>query len=615
MFRTRVIDNGGTAGTLTSAAADGQSDRAQIEGSGYFTDVTDRVGLDFSRVPEEVGRYFFPQIMGSGCAFLDFDRDGDLDIFLIDGALEGSGISPPTTPRPATSGHAPGNRLYRQEGDGRFLDVTRQSGLGVAGVGMGVAVGDVNNDGFPDLYVTNYGPDRLFLNQRDGTFVDITESAGIDNLLWGASCCFMDYDRDGWLDLFVTNYVDYHSSHRCIEANGKEDYCNPKVFSGTADKLYHNESRQFLPATPNGSAAETGAMGDRSQPPHKVRFRDVSLESRIALSRGPGLGVVTADFNGDRWPDLYVANDGAANFLWLNGQDGTFREQAIMRGAAYDVQGRPQAGMGIALGDVDGDGRPDLLVTHLAGETNALYHGLADGFEERSSSAGLAAPSFPMTGFGAVFADFDHDGDLDLAVVNGRVKRRAESSRNGSQPHKNTSVDELDRSAAEFWQRYAEHNQLFLNDGTGRFLELAATGEPFSMEAAVWRGLACGDVDNDGDIDLLATSTGGRARLFRNDSIQTGHWLQMRVTEPRFGGRDAYGAVVTVRGGGNSWVRFVNPAFSYLSSSDPRVHFGLGAIDRFESIEVIWPDGSPETFPGGPADRMIELRRGAGQPP
>lgn len=556
-----------------------------VRAQGLFTDVTDRSGLDFVHEPGETGRYYFPQIMGSGCALLDFDRDGDLDLFLVNGGGEQSAASTETDGRSAI------NRLYRQEADGQFVDVTAHSGLGVGGAGMGAAVGDVNNDGYPDLYVTNYGPDRLYLNRRDGTFADVTESAGIDNLRWGASCCFLDYDRDGWLDLFVTNYVDYDPSHRCIEPNGRQDYCNPKVFAGTPDKLYHNETGRL------GPERRTGDDNAR------VRFRDASLESGIARQHGPGLGVVSADFNGDRWPDLFVANDGAANFLWLNQQDGTFREEAVMRGAAYDVQGRPQAGMGIAVGDVDGDGRIDLFVTHLAGEANALFRGLRDGFDENSALAGLAKPSFPLTGFGAVFLDIEHDGDLDLAVVNGRVKRRSEPEARGKQ------------AAADFWKPYAEHSQIFLNNGTGRFQETTSLGEPFSAEAGVFRGLACGDIDNDGDLDLLVTNTGGHARLFRNDAPKAGHWLQVRAIEPKYGGRDAYGALVTVAAGKRQWLRPVNPAFSYLSSNDPRVHFGLGASDHIEHIHVIWPDGSEETFPSGPADRFVELRHGEGRAP
>jgi hypothetical protein len=318
---------------------------------------------------------------------------------------------------------------------------------------------------------------------------------------------------------------------------------------------------------------------------------------------------VSADFDGDRWPDLFVANDAGANCLWINQHDGRFLEQAVLRGAAYDLNGHPQGNMGIAVGDVDGDGRLDILITHFDGEMNALYLNKSDaGFEESAASTGLGTPSLPYTSWGTAFFDVDHDGDLDLAVVNGRVEPIAP----GKDPD---SLRRYKAVSSTSWESYAEPNQFFLNDGTGHFAEVASATEPFCAHPEIGRGLAIGDVDNDGDLDILVTNVAGQARLFVNVARKKGHWLQIRVVEPAFGGRDAYGAVVAVSAGNQRWMRTVNPAFSYLSSNDPRVHFGLGNVDKLDAISVIWADGVEELFPGGGVDRHLVLRRGEGRVP
>ncbi|HEY2249509.1 MAG TPA: CRTAC1 family protein, partial [Planctomycetaceae bacterium] len=597
-----------------------------------YEDATARAGIDFVLDPGPLAMYELPQIMGGGCAFLDFDQDGKLDIFLVNqaGGIGFPGIEEPVSPAarvPANTAptnkiptntaptndvarnKVPTNKLYRQQPDGTFADVTSGSGLDVAGIGMGVAVGDVNNDGFPDICISYFRGTRLFLNRRDGTFADISESAGIDNPLWGTSCVFFDFDRDGWLDLFVANYGDYHVGRLCTDRGGNRIFCQPMIFGGTAHKLFHNQS-----ATPaNGLPAK--AIEEPS-----VRFSDASLSSGIGLPTARGLGVVSADFDGDHWPDLFVANDVGANFLWINQHDGTFLDQAVLRGAAYDLNGRPQGNMGIAIGDVDGDGRFDLLVTHFDTEMNALYlSGSGDAFEESAASKGLGLPSLPYTSWGTAFFDVDHDGDLDLAVVNGSVEppivpgrvdpKGDAAGENGAGPHRQPGV------SATGWERYAQPNQFFLNDGAGNFSEIARATEPFCAHPQIGRGLAIGDVDNDGDLDLLVTNVAGQARLFINVSQKQGHWLQIRVVEPAYGGRDAYGALVTVKAGGRRWSRPVNPASSYLSSNDPRVHFGLGMIDKFDAISVTWADGVEELFPGGDVDRHLVLRRGEGRLP
>ncbi len=550
----------------------------------YFTEATFEMGLDFMHDAGPVGDYFFPQIMGAGCALLDVDQDGDLDLFFVNSAARPANFKP-------QPGRAATHRLYLQDGAGQFRDATAGSGLETSDTGMGVAAGDVNNDGFPDLYVSNYGPDRLFLNRGDATFRDVTLAAGIDNPLWGASCSFLDYDRDGWLDLVVVNYVAYDVDHACITPRGDQDYCHPQNFSGTPAKLYHNE---------------TGAVQVASGRRDRVRFRDVSLPAGIASLRGPGLGVVCADFSGDGWPDIFVANDSAPNFLWVNQRDGTFRDEAVQRGVATDAQGRAQANMGIALGDLNADGRGDLFVTHLSGEANALYlsHGRGS-FEEAAALKGLADAGFPYTGFGTALIDLDHDGDLDLAVVNGRVLR--------SRPAMNAGANR--RAPPDFWTPYAEPNQLFLNDGSGRFDEASSPLEPLTNRREIGRGLSAGDIDNDGDVDLLVTYTAGPARLFRNEAPKRGHWLLVRVVDPAHGGRDDCGAVVTLTAGGRTWRRWLNPGGSYLSSGDPRVHFGLGPAAAFDSLTIAWADSRIEEFPGGDVDRLITLTRGRGHAP
>jgi hypothetical protein len=527
----------------------------------WFRDVTVQCGIDFLHDAGPTGRYFLPQVMGSGAALFDFDGDGRLDIYLVqNGGPDSKSV----------------NRLYHQEKDGHFTDVTAGSGLGVAGHGMGVAIGDVNNDGRPDVLLTGYGGLRLFLNNGDGTFTDITRQSGLDSSLWGTSAAFFDYDRDGWLDLVVVNYVDYDSSRECSQGSGRRDFCNPNQFTGTVTHLFHNLG-----------PGQDGA----------VRFRDVTLASGLGRKPGPGLGVVCADFDGDGWPDVLVANDARPNHLWINQKDGTFKEEAVQRGIAADAMGRAQAGMGIAVGDVDGDGLFDIFVTHLTEESQTLWKQAPRGqFRDRTVAARLAGVR--GTGFGTVLADFNHDGALDLAIVNGRVSRG-----------RGQGGDDLD----PFWRPYAERNQLFAGDGTGRFRDLSAA-DPFGRPAAVSRGLACGDLDGDGALDLLVTTVAGPARLYKNVAPKEGHWLIVRAVDPAHR-RDAYGAVVTVSAGGRNWVSAVNPGQSYLCSNDPRVHFGLGAAGHVDSIRVRWPDGdlAEEVFAGGAADRVIVLRRGEGR--
>jgi hypothetical protein len=537
----------------------------------WFEEVTPANGLHFVHQTTPVGKYFMPELMGSGAALFDFDNDGRLDVYLLQNTGPGSTAT---------------NRLFRQRPDGTFEDVSAGSGLDIAGHNMGVAVGDINNDGLPDVLVTQYGGVKLFLNNGNGTFRDVTQDAGLDNPFWGTSAAFFDYDRDDWLDLVIVNYVAFDPTRECSGASGVRDYCGPNSFPGSVTKLYHNLGRTRA----GGSAG--------------VRFEDVTVRSGLGRVSGPGLGVFCADFNGDRWPDILVANDGAPNHLWINQKDGTFTEEALQRGIACNAMGKAEANMGIAVGDVDGDGLFDIVVTHLAKETNTLWKQGPDGlFTDRSNAAGVSRPLWKGTGFGTVLADFDHDGTLDLAIVNGAVQRPG-------RPDNPPGADSL----GPYWAAYAQRNQLFQGDGKGGFRDLSVeTGGPLCGRATVARGLACGDVDGDGALDLLVTAVAEPARLYRNVAPRRGHWLMVRAVDPALGGRDAYGAEVTVRAGDRSWRRWLNPGYSYLCSNDPRAHFGLGSAGHVDLLQVIWPDGSEEVFPGRPADQAVVLRKGEGQ--
>ena len=530
-------------------------------------DVTDKSGMDFVHDSGPLDDYFTPQIHGSGIALFDFDGDGRLDIYL----LNNGGPNSRST-----------NRLFKNMPDGTFKDVSAGSGLDLPGYNMGVAVGDINNDGLPDVVVTQYGGIKLFLNNGNGKFADITQKAGIENQAWGTSAAFFDFDRDGWLDLVVVNYVDYDPSWVCHSANGEREHCGPNTFHGTASRLFRNLGAPL--ARPSLS-------------PLVPRFQDVTVLSGLAKAPGPGLGVYCADFDGDGWPDIFIANDGKPNHLWINQKDGTFVEEAFLRGIAVDSMGQSQAGMGVAVGDVDNDGLFDLYVTHLTTERNTLWlQGPKRGlFHDRTARAGLFTSDWRGTGFGTLMGDFDQDGWLDIAVVNGRVV--------AGSPTPNPALGRL--------QGFSECNQLFRNE-KGKFRDVSRFNQPFCGTPNVSRGLACGDLDGDGALDLVVTNVAGRARIFRNVARPRGHWLLVRAVDPRLN-RDAYGAEVSVKAGDQRQLRIINPAESYLCSSDPRAHFGLGEASRFDAIQVRWPDGRSEVFPGGQADRPLVLRRGEGK--
>lgn len=533
----------------------------------FFVEVTGRLGLADPPDSWPDGHYLTPELTGGGVAVWDYDGDGDLDIYQV--------CHPAPAPFPTAFEKSAPNRLFEQQDDGTFVDVTAIAGLGDSGYGHGVAVGDVDNDGHLDVYITNYGTDAMYLNNGDGTFRNVTHSAGVATEGWSSSAAFLDYDGDGDLDLYVARFARFDPHRQCSNPSGTEpDYCGPQIFEGVTDVLYRNAG--------NGV------------------FTNVSKSAGVnAPSRG--WGVVCADLTGDGLVDIYVANDSEPNILWTNLGDGKFRDEAARRGIAVNGMGRAEAGMGVAAGDIDGDGRLELLVTHLQGETNTLY--LADekqGFRDDSAGSGVGAPSMIRTGWGCGFLDLDHDGDLDLALVNGRVTRGE------------VVPESLD---TPFWSRYAEPNQVFENMDRQklRFEHASQRASGFSQHVENTRGLALGDIDGDGDIDLVTNNLDNTLRVFRNDApTDSEHWV---IVRPMTGKRDAYGAVVTVTTDQSKQTRVAHPTVGYLSSSHPTAHFGLGIAKAIQSIDILWPDQTRERFAADGVDRQIVVQKGSGRSP
>jgi hypothetical protein len=539
----------------------GDKEKGAIKDS-FFTEITDLSHLDFIHDPAVDGSYYMPESIGSGGAFLDYDNDGDLDIYLINGAEHGTKKIYQTPLK---------NRLFRQEADGIFRDVTEESGLGDTGYGMGVAVGDIDNDGDVDVYISNDGPDALYCNNGDGTFTNITNSAGINNPDWGICVNLIDYDLDNYLDIFVANYVDYDTATICTDRLGRRDYCGPQGFPGFSDRLFHN----------NGDGT----------------FEDVSIKSGITSEQAAGLGATNADLNDDFYPDIYVGNDRQPNHLWMNQKDGTFKNQALMFGCAFNEAGVSEASMGMTFGDIDGDNDLDLFMGHFRGEKNTLYRNMGEiGFKDDSAPAGLAAVSLPFIGFGNGFFDYDNDSDLDLAVVNGRVIRGPLLTK---------------KKPIEYWDYYAEPNLLFENNGQGIFRDVSQLASPFTSPVENSRALVFGDVDNDGDIDLMVTNEGGKARLYRNDIINKGNWLLVKAYDPALH-RDAYGSKIMIDVSGKTLLRMVNPCYSFCASNDPRVHVGLALTETVEKIVIQWPGGKEECFENISANQIITLEKGGG---
>jgi len=571
-----------TAGACRPAAEDPKPPDAPLElpAGALFVDGSAASGLDFVHFNGMSGELYFCEMAGAGAALFDYDNDGDLDAYLVQGHMLGPGKSladalfQPRMPLPLV------DQLYRNDlevrPDGsralRFTNVTAQSGLRAGGYGMGVATGDYDNDGWIDLYVTNFGSNQMWRNNGDGSFSDVTAQTGTDDPRWSSSAAFFDYDRDGYLDLYVANYVNFRlSNHKtCRTQSGRPDYCGPQSYEGVTDRLLHNR-------------------GDGS-------FEDVSGAAGMLSEPSSGLGVVTGDFDADGWIDLYVANDERRNFLWMNQGDGTFRNEAMLAGCAVNAAGQAQSSMGVDSGDLDNDGDEDLYMTHIDNDSNTLYLNNGQGlFEDRTASAGLDLPTLPYTGFGTSFVDFDNDGWIDILAVNGAVRILEEQAAAGS------------------LHPLAQPDQLFRNLGRGRLVDVSGrAGAVFQLQE-VSRGAALGDVDNDGDIDALVSNNAGPARLLINQVGQRRAWLGLRLVSAELK-RDLLGAEARLyRSAGPVLQRRARSDGSYLSAKDPRVLFGLGAAAGAQRVVVRWPDGSSEEFGAIGIGRYTTLTQGAGR--
>ena len=531
---------------LAGIGAAGTSARAQPR----FVDITPEAGTDFvhrtGRGDDGRPSYFMPEIMGSGVALFDRDGDGDLDLYLVQG--EGR------------------DAFFENAGPEIRFAATSQAPE-IAAYGMGAAVGDADGDGDLDIFRTGFGADALLLNSGGSAFTPSPENDWDDR--WSASATFCDYDADGRLDLFVTRYMDYDPDFSCFAATGEEDYCNPTDIPGLADLLYRG-------------------LGDG-------RFVEVGREAGIAALPARGLGVVCHDFTGDGRPDFYVANDTEANHLWVNQGDGTFLEEALLLGAALSGFGRPEASMGVDIGDLEGDGDLDIVLTHFADETNTLY--LAEpgiGFVDGSIAFGLGTLGLRTTGFGVALGDFDLDGFLDAAIANGRVARPA------GEP-----------ATEPFFDQYAERALVLRGDGA-RFHDAGPLSPALAAASLVGRGLAAGDLDADGDLDLVFTAVDAPARIFENISDHLGDWLLVDPRTPA--GTSDHGAAVILRTSVGTRTAKANPGVSYLSSGDPRAHFGIPTGAEVLGLTVHWSDGLRENFPPPALNQVAIVVRGNGQP-
>ena len=519
-----------------------------------FTDASQESGLHFVHVNGGTGKFFLPEIMGPGVAVFDYDMDGDLDVYLLQGRpLTGAGI-------------ASGNRLFRNElvptGKLRFVDVTAQAGVGHTGYGMGAAVGDYDNDGYPDLYITNFGSNVLYRNNGDGTFTDVTKHAGVDDPRWSASAAFVDYDHDGRLDLFVSSYLNYNIALNkpCYAPTGELDYCNPSIYDGLPSRLFRNEG--------NG------------------KFSDVTGSSGIGSAIGKALGVVCFDYDRDGWIDIYVANDGVPNYLWHN-RNGRFEEVALFSGVAYSADGKAQASMGVDAADAENSGIEHLFVTNLIHEGNNFYRNDGAGnFVDAILNSGMAPASRSVTGFGTRFFDYDHDSRLDLFVANGAV----------------TIMDNQRGTPHPFRQP----SQLFRNQGKNYV-------EVLQFAPEVSRGAAFGDIDNDGDIDIVVTNNNGPARLWLNHAGSPSPSLQIRLVGVRSNRLGLGARVGIVRPGKPTLWRRAQTGGSYLSASDSRIHFGSVDSSAVSEIIVEWPGESREVWTAPvPGNKFVTLRQGSG---
>jgi hypothetical protein len=524
-----------------------------------FRDVTAEAGITFRHHSAPEKKYIV-ESMGGGVALLDYDNDGLLDIYFVDS------LTVDTAGDPSAAHSA----LYHNLGNGKFEDVAEKAGVAHPGWGMGVCTADVDGDGYEDIYVTTLGRNRLYHNNGDGTFTDIAEKAGLTVGGWSAGCGFADYDHDGDLDLFVSRYVKIDLAHlpefgkgKTCEYRGVAVQCGPRGLPGESDFLFRNDG--------NG------------------HFTDVSEASGVGDPRGYfGLGVAWFDYDKDGWPDLFVANDSTPNFLYHNQKDGTFKEVAFPAGVAVSEDGAEQGSMGVAVGDYDNSGRLSLFVTNFSEEYNAFYKNEGDHFTDISFRSKTAPSSLPYVGWGTAFFDYDNDGLLDIIAVNGHV------------------YPQLDRARLGASAPYRQRKLLYHNRGDGTFDEVAAQYGAVLTEERVSRGLAVGDLDNDGRLDVVINDLDGAPQILHNELAGAGHWLLVKLKGAR-PNTDAIGAVVTARAGPLSLTRLVRSGTSYISQDDPRPHFGLGSQTLVDSLEVLWPDGRTSRLEKVKADQIVTV--------
>jgi enediyne biosynthesis protein E4 len=526
-----------------------------------FTDVANAAGIDFRHDNAASPEKFLIETMGAGCGWIDYNGDGLLDLYLVNSAP--TRVYTPSMPLRSA--------LYRNNGDGSFTNVTDVASVAAEGLfGMGVAVGDFDNDGFPDLLVLGYDRCILYHNNGNGTFSDVTERAGVANRgRWASSAAWFDYDNDGRLDLVIANYVDWSPERNfyCGDRGpGMRSYCHPDDFRSQPPTLYHN----------NGDGT----------------FTDVSKASGLGLKGGNGLGVVTFDYDNDGWQDIFIANDHMPNFLFHNNRDGTFREIAYQAGVAVSEDGAFEAGMGTDASDISGNGYLDLVVTHLDMQLARLYENLGDGtFEDVTLRSKLGYSTFHMSGFGTRFMDYDNDGMRDIFMANGHV------------------LDNIERYHSA--TQYAEPKLMFRNIGHGLFENVSERlGADFRLPR-VSRGAAVADFDNDGDLDILVNNNGGPPQLLRNDGGNTNHWLQILLIGTK-SNRDGVGARVKVTAGDLTLFDQRKGGMSYQSAQDPRLHFGLGSRAAIDGIEIIWPSGITTKLRNEKSDQIIAVKEGTG---
>jgi enediyne biosynthesis protein E4 len=526
-----------------------------------FVDVASRAGINFRHDNAASPEKYLIETMGSGCGWIDYDQNGLLDLYLVNGAAT----------RVHTPKRPPRSALYRNNGDGTFTDVTAKAGVGAEGLfGMGVAVGDYDNDGFPDLLVLGYGRSILYHNNGDGTFTDVTAKAGVANSgLWASSAAWFDYDNNGHLDLVIANYVDWSPDRNfyCGDRGpGMRSYCHPDDFHGQPPTLYHN----------NGDGT----------------FSDVSKSSGVGLKGGNGLGVVTFDYDNDGWQDIFIANDHMPNYLFHNNRDGTFHEVGYLSGVAVSGDGQFEAGMGTDAADTTGQGRMDLIVGHLDMQLARIYQNLGDGtFDDNTFRSKISYATYHISTFGARLMDYDNDGARDLFLANGHV------------------LDNIERYHAD--TSYAEPKLMVRNTGHGIFENVSDQLGPDFQSPRVSRGAAIADFDNDGDLDILVNNCGEAPQLMRNDGGNTKRWLEILLIGTK-SNRDAVGARVKVTAGDLTLYDQRKGGMSYQSAQDPRLHFGLGQHTEIDSIEIFWPSGATTKFSSLKSDQILAIEEGVG---